>query len=182
MFKLDMAALRKAANSELCAAANDANAANFSHASDVRSDKLARLAGLAGSGDSENDSAQAVEPADKPSASNLAEAIPDPDRWCWPHSAAMTGREIDVMVERTALFYRRGLTALESELLADTLVNRDRQADDRRLCLECAHLSGRAGAGRCSQWQQAGLGEAALPAGLAVLMQRCDGFKSAGLG
>lgn len=28
------------------------------------------------------------------------------------------------------------------QLLADVLVNRDREADDRRLCLECIHLQG----------------------------------------
>ncbi|MDB5869542.1 MAG: hypothetical protein JWP96_1874 [Polaromonas sp.] len=106
-------------------------------------------------------------------------AMPDPDRWCWPHSAAMTSREIDAMAERTALFNRRGLAALDAELLADKLVNRDREGDDRRLCLECLHLSGRAGAGRCSQWQRAGLGATGIPAGMAVLLQRCDGFKPA---
>ena len=45
-------------------------------------------------------------------------AANDPDRWCWPHSSAMTGREIDTMVERTALFNQRGLPALDAELLA----------------------------------------------------------------
>ncbi|MDB5929064.1 MAG: hypothetical protein JWR60_771 [Polaromonas sp.] len=106
-------------------------------------------------------------------------AMDDPDRWCWPYSAAMTGREIDTMAERTALFNRRGLSALDAELLADKLVTRDREADDRRLCLECAHLSGRAGAGRCSQWQAAGLGAPVLPAGMAALLQRCGGFSPA---
>ncbi|ABM37955.1 conserved hypothetical protein [Polaromonas naphthalenivorans CJ2] len=106
-------------------------------------------------------------------------AMPDPDRWCWPHSSAMTGREIDTMVERTALFNRRGLAALEAELLADKLVTRDRDGDERRLCLECAHLSGRAGAMRCAQWQRAGLGAPGVPAGLQLVLQRCDGFKAA---
>ncbi|WP_157040287.1 hypothetical protein [Polaromonas naphthalenivorans] len=105
--------------------------------------------------------------------------MPDPDRWCWPHSSAMTGREIDTMVERTALFNRRGLAALEAELLADKLVTRDRDGDERRLCLECAHLSGRAGAMRCAQWQRAGLGAPGVPAGLQLVLQRCDGFKAA---
>ncbi|CAN5533106.1 hypothetical protein BH10PSE16_BH10PSE16_33020 [soil metagenome] len=110
--------------------------------------------------------------------SSLTAVIDNPDRWCWPHSSAMTGREIDTMAERTALFNRRGLPALEAELLADKLVNRDREADDRRLCLECAHLS-RAGGLRCAQWQRAGLGAPGIPAGMAVLLQRCDGFKAA---
>jgi hypothetical protein len=110
--------------------------------------------------------------------SSTAAAMPDPDRWCWPHSQAMTGREIDTMVERTHLFNRRGLAALDAELLADKLVTRDRESDDRRLCMECAHLS-RAGVMRCAQWQRAGLGAPGVPAGLALVLQRCDGFKEA---
>ena len=53
------------------------------------------------------------------------------------------------MVERSSLFNRRGLQALDAELLADKLVNRDREADERRLCLECSHLS-RVGGWRCA--------------------------------
>ena len=111
--------------------------------------------------------------------SSPAAVIDDPDRWCWPHSTAMTGREIDTMAGRTALFHWRGLAAIDAELLADKLVNRDRDADDRRLCLECAHLSGRAGAMRCAQWQQAGLGASGVPVSLPLALQRCDGFKAA---
>ena len=110
--------------------------------------------------------------------SSPAAVIDDPDRWCWPHSTAMTGREIDTMVERTHLFNRRGLAALDAELLADKLVTRDREADDRRLCMECAHLS-RAGVMRCAQWQRAELGAPGVPAGLHLVLQRCDGFKAA---
>lgn len=112
----------------------------------------------------------------KVQVSSTAAAMPDPDRWCWPHSTAMTGREIDTMVERTHLFNRRGLAALDAELLADKLVTRDRESDDRRLCLECAHLS-RAGGLRCAQWQRAGLGQPGVPAGLERVLQRCNGFK-----
>lgn len=108
--------------------------------------------------------------------SSTAAAIDDPDRWGWPHSSAITGREIDALIERTSLFIRRGLPALEAELLADKLT-RDRDWDDRRLCLECAHLSGRAGAMRCARWQRAGLGQAGIPAGLALQLQRCSGFE-----
>jgi len=104
-------------------------------------------------------------------------ALPDPDRWCWPYSAAMTGKEIDTLIERTALFSRRGLSALDAELLADKLVNRDREGDDRRLCLECAHLNRPAGTLHCAQWQRAGLGAPGVPAGLHLVLQRCNGFK-----
>ena len=108
--------------------------------------------------------------------SSPAPVLQDPDRWCWPHSQAMTGREINTMVARTSLFNRRGLPALNAELLADKLVTRDREGDARRLCLECVYLS-RAGGLRCAQWQRAGLGAAGVPAGLQLVLQRCDGFK-----
>lgn len=132
-----------------------------------------------------NDPAQAVGLVANPPVARLvstpvsstAAVVDDPDRWCWPHSSAMTGREIDTMAERTHLFNRRGLAALEAELLADKLVTRDREADDRRLCLECVHLSRAGGALRCAQWQRAGLGVPGVPAGLALVLQRCDGFK-----
>ena len=69
--------------------------------------------------------------------SSTAAGIDDPERWCWPHSQAMTGREIDTFAERSSQFNRRGLTALDAELLAEKLVNRDRDGDDRHLCVEC---------------------------------------------
>ena len=103
----------------------------------------------------------------------------DPDRWCWPHSEAMTGREIDAFTGRASQFYRRGMPSVNAEALAYKLVNRDRDGDDRRLCLECVHLSGQRGAWRCSQWQRAGMGAAGIPAGLVLVLQRCDGFRSA---
>ena len=129
-------------------------------------------------GEAVNDPASSEPPAlvQSPVTPKPAQAL-DPDRWCWPHSSAMTGREIDTMVERTALFNRRGLPALEAELLADKLVNRDREDDDRRLCLECVNLSRAGGAMRCNQWQRAGMGAAGIPAGLVLVLQRCDGFK-----
>ena len=106
------------------------------------------------------------------------EAPADPDRWCWPHSTAMNTGEIDTFTVQRDNFTRRGLLESESEKLADKLVSRDRESDDRRLCLECAHLAGRTGgAMRCAQWQRAGLGAAGVPAGLHLVLQRCDGFK-----
>ena len=102
-------------------------------------------------------------------------------RWCWPHSTAMTGQEIDTFAERTGQFNRRGLAALEAELLADKLVIRDRESDDRRLCLECVHLAGHAaGSWGCRNWQRAEVAntsrDARLPDELVRTLQRCDGF------
>ena len=60
---------------------------------------------------------------------------------------AATSEEIDLMVERLALFARHGLNADEADRLADKLLVRDREADRRCVCAECTHLTGR-GAGR----------------------------------
>jgi hypothetical protein len=98
----------------------------------------------------------------------------DMDRWCWPHSEAMTGAEIDRMAARVALFSSRGLRFEESERLADALVKRDREMDDRRMCVECANLRGR----QCAAWQIAGAGRTVEA--IIQLPQRCPGFESVG--
>jgi hypothetical protein len=112
--------------------------------------------------------------------SSRAALFDDPDRWAWPHSQAMTGREIDTFTARLHHFTRRGLLESDAEMLADKLVTRDRDADDRRLCLECLHLAGRAGVWGCRNWQRAGVAtkpqHAQLSAALVNQLQRCDGF------
>ena len=98
----------------------------------------------------------------------------DLDRWCWPFSDAMNGAEIDRFNARVALFADRGIRIEDAERLADGLVSRDRELDDRRLCLECSHLRG----GRCSVPTKAGAGFIVQP--LVMTLQRCAGFDSAG--
>jgi hypothetical protein len=107
--------------------------------------------------------------------------IDDPDRWCWPHSMAMSGTEIDTFTARLHKFTDKGLPRAGVEMLADKLVIRDREQDERRVCLECKHFAGHgAGSWRCDNWQAAGvtirLHDALLPADLVVQLQRCDGF------
>jgi hypothetical protein len=113
----------------------------------------------------------------------------DPDRWCWPHSSAMTGREIDTFTARLARFADKGLSLLDGEALAGKLVTRDRGADERRLCLECVHLQVKT-ANRyrdwteffCGNWRACGLSVCARDNGLsrdfAHQLQRCPGFKT----
>ncbi|KQU87635.1 hypothetical protein ASC78_26010 [Variovorax sp. Root318D1] len=98
----------------------------------------------------------------------------DPDRDCWPCSDAMTGAEIDRFTARLARFTDKGLSLIEAEALADRLVIRDRDGDDRRLCLECAHLSGR----RCGAWLLAAVGGPIVSTALLELPQRCPAFDS----
>lgn len=99
----------------------------------------------------------------------------DPDRCCWPHSEAMNGREIDTFTARLARFTDKGLSLDDAERLADKLVIRDREGDDRRLCLECAHLHG-AGRWRCGNWQRADVARDGLARDLVLTLQRCNGF------
>lgn len=49
-------------------------------------------------------------------------------------------REIDRFVFREALFRRRGDSPIEAEQRAERLVQRDRDRDERRYCLECQHI------------------------------------------
>ena len=93
----------------------------------------------------------------------------------------MTGAEIDNFTARLARFTNKGLSLEDAEALADKLVTRDRESDDRRLCLECQHCTGQcAGLMRCGNWQRAGMGvrasDAHLSAALVYQLQRCDGF------
>ena len=117
----------------------------------------------------------------KPAANDPAAVTHDPDRWAWPHSQAMTGAEIDTFTARRYYFTRRGLAEPDAENLADKLVTRDRESDDRRMCLECVHLAGHAGTWGCRNWQRAGVATKARDAQLSTALvyqpQRCDGFK-----
>jgi hypothetical protein len=110
----------------------------------------------------------------------------DLDRWAWPASTAMTGREIDTFTARLHRFNDKGLTRTDGEALADKLVRRDREQDDRRVCLECQHFAGHgAESWRCGNWQAAGIAlrprDAQLPADLVAQLQRCDGFAPFGV-
>jgi hypothetical protein len=90
----------------------------------------------------------------------------------------MNTAEIDLFTARLARFTDRGVTLDDAERLADRLALRDREHDDRAVCLECTHLHR---AGRCGNWQRAGIAIHAWDAQLATefvhLLQRCDGFK-----
>lgn len=98
---------------------------------------------------------------------------PDPDRWCWPHSDAMNGAELDRFAERARQFAWRGMSAEAAELMADRLVIRDREQDDRRTCLECNAFR----PGRCGNHRRAGLQAPDVGRDLATLLQRCPGFQ-----
>lgn len=102
----------------------------------------------------------------------------NPDCCCWPHSDAMNGQEIDTLLARLALFTGKGLSMDQAEWLADKLVFRDRDSDDRRLCLECVHLQGN-GRWRCGNSRAADVAREGLANELVKRLQRCCGFRSA---
>ena len=122
-------------------------------------------------------------PDNKTAPAETIEAVPtttpDPDRWCWPHSDALTGREIDTFTGRLALFTAKGLTPNDAEVLADKLMIRDRDGDDRRVCLECSHLRCQAGHSHCLGLRYAGMGGSLVLSGQIAMLQRCDGFNGA---
>ena len=85
-----------------------------------------------------------------------------------PWDEAVIGR----FVARVGLFLRRGFSASDADDLAERLVLRDRLADDRVCCVECAHYR----PGRCGNHQRAGLSCAELAVDVSVRLQRCGGF------
>ena len=119
--------------------------------------------------------------ASSPSTKPTTGVQTGPDLCCWPHSSAMNTQEIATFIVRLEQFSRIGVSLAEAELLAERLVLRDRDEDDRQLCLECQHLQGDVGRWRCANAQRAGMAvgtaNAPLPAGLTQQLQRCPGLK-----
>ncbi len=128
----------------------------------------------------DGDTPRTAEPQ-KPQApvSATTAPAPGPDRWAWPHSDAWNTAEIELFNRRAALFVRRGAGEPQAEAMADRLVNRDRDDDDRRLCLECRHLRGE-GPYRCGNARAAGV-HADLARDLVLTLQRCHGHEDARL-
>jgi hypothetical protein len=93
----------------------------------------------------------------------------------------MNGAEIDRFTSRLRRFTSKGLTIEAGEVLADTLVIRDRELDRRRSCLECKHLAGYGQTSwRCCNWQNSSLqseSQGAQLAGVLVIqLQDCRGY------
>ena len=86
------------------------------------------------------------------------------DSYCWPHSPAWNGQEIALFTQRMQHLQRHGLGEPEAEATAQNLLLRDRQQDDRHLCLECRNCT----SNRCK------LGRPVL-----TVLQRCNRFKEA---
>ena len=68
---------------------------------------------------------------------------------------------------------RWGWAEPEAEKLAERLVKRDREQDDRVCCADCRHYR----PGRCGNHRAALLHSPELGRDLAATLQRCPGFK-----
>jgi hypothetical protein len=85
---------------------------------------------------------------------------------------AWTDADIARFIDRRARLMRWGWPEAEAEKLADRLVQRDRDTDDRVNCADCQHYQ----PGRCGNHQHAGLYAPDVGRDLASLLQRCPGF------
>lgn len=94
------------------------------------------------------------------------------------HASGWSDDEITTFLARVRCIARfRGLD--DAEHLAERLTLRDRQADDRRMCVECQELeaSGRCAAARRGAIPDAGLG--LVP--VSHLLMRCGAFRQPSL-
>jgi len=109
----------------------------------------------------------AKQPAPEPEAPTLT---PEQRRRLWRGQPA-TDVELERMAARVQRAERLGLRAHEADALADRLHLRDRDCDDRRLCIECRHV--RAG------WRCAALGQPIPREWVTSRLQRCEHFRGA---
>lgn len=92
-----------------------------------------------------------------------------------PAAVAWTDADIARFLDRRTRLMRWGWAESEAETLADRLVRRDREQDDRVNCTDCANYR----PGRCGNHRRAGLQSPDVGRDLAMLLQRCPGFESA---
>jgi len=101
------------------------------------------------------------------------------DRWCWPNSPMWNQREIDTFLTRQARLTDKGISLDDADAFGEKLVQRDRENDDRVLCLECRHLNGYGRRWRCGNWKRADMPPETLAHDFVTQLQRCPGFMRA---
>ena len=89
------------------------------------------------------------------------------------HAGGWNDAEIEVFMVREARFMRLGRVT-DAEHLAERLTLRDREQDDRRLCLECAALADNRRCELAAQGRLAGADRRLEP--VPTVLQRCPGF------
>lgn len=90
-------------------------------------------------------------------------------------AVAWTDADIAAFLDRRARLLRWGWAEPEAEKLAERLVKRHRERDERVSCVDCGHYR----PGRCGNHRRAGLHAPDLGSDLAAMLQRCPGFESA---
>ena len=117
-------------------------------------------------------------PVDVEKNDSISATKGDPDHWCWPNSPAMNGQEISTFLVRLDQFRSIGVDLDSAEKLADRLVIRDRDMDDRIVCFECCHLRN---GWLCMNSRNAGVwlhySNSKLHNDFVHQLQRCPGFK-----
>ncbi|MDP1647418.1 MAG: hypothetical protein Q8M01_04355 [Rubrivivax sp.] len=88
------------------------------------------------------------------------------------HSPCWDDAEISTFVSRHARLLALGFTDGDADDLAERLTLRDRDCDDRRVCVECAHYAPQ----RCGAHRAAGLQSAEVGRDLATRMQHCQAW------
>ena len=110
-------------------------------------------------------------PAPPPRRSGNPLMTPEQGDEC--HAGGWDDAEIDAFQRREARFIRMG-RAGDAEHLAERLTLRDRQHDDRRLCLECAALADNRRCLVAARGRLAGADRRLEP--VPTILQRCPGF------
>ena len=89
------------------------------------------------------------------------------------HAGGWDDAEIEVFTVREARFMRPGRIG-DAEHLAERLTLRDREQDDRRICLECTSLANNRRCELAAQGRLAGADRRLEP--VPTILQRCPGF------
>lgn len=114
---------------------------------------------------------QRPEPATtQPRASSRRPPLMTPDQAEMCHLGGWSDAMVTIFLQRKADFMRSALCEVSAEELAERLVLRDRDGDDRVVCLECTNFS----RGECLRSRTAGVGmELGM---LSTTLQRCRAF------
>ncbi len=103
-------------------------------------------------------------------AETAATTTPAPDPLA---PVAWTDADIASFTARCDRLIRWGWSEPEAEKLADRLVRRDREHDERVSCIDCRHYR----PGRCGNHKAAGLNSPEIGRDLAAPLQHCPGFR-----
>ena len=90
------------------------------------------------------------------------------------HAGAWDDNELTAFTTRVLMLQRRGIEADDADNLAERLTLRDRDGDDRRMCVECSHLGD---GGRClaaAAGRVHGADRRLEP--VPTILQRCEAF------